>query len=147
MAKRVARPVLVIEDDPSVASLLRTVLEDEGHTVLWHMSGRDGLTAARTLRPQMVLLDLGLPDTHGLDVLRALKADPKTEAIPVVIVSAVSNLARAGTLEGAAAVVPKPFDVDDLLGQIGRVARSAPRRRAPGRPTPLAADETASSRS
>ena len=122
MTKRAARPVLVIEDDPSVAHLLRDVLEDEGHTVLWHMSGRDGLRAARTLRPQMVLLDLGLPDTHGLDVLRALKSDPKTEAIPVVIVSAVSNLARAGALEGAAAVIPKPFDVDDLLAEVGRVA-------------------------
>ena len=122
MQTRAARPVLVIEDDPSVAHLLRDVLEDEGHTVLWHMSGRDGLAAARTLSPQMVLLDLGLPDTHGLDVLRALKADPKTSAIPVVIVSAVSNLAQVGSLEGAAAVVPKPFHVEDLLVELGRVA-------------------------
>ena len=117
-----ARPVLVIEDDPSVAGLLRAVLEGEGHDVLWHKSGRDGLAAARTLRPQMVLLDLGLPDTHGLDVLRALKADPKTEAIPVVIVSAVAALTDERALAGAAAVVPKPFDIDALLGQLGRVA-------------------------
>ena len=126
MDSRAARPVLVIEDAPSVAHLLVAVLEGEGHDVLWHKSGRDGLAAARTLRPQVVLLDLGLPDTNGRDVLRALKADPKTEAIPVVIVSAVSNLVGASELDGAAAVVPKPFDVDALLHQLGRVAQAGP---------------------
>ena len=121
---REQRPILIIEDDMEIGRLLRSVLEDEGWDVRWHMRGRPGLEEAQQLRPQMVLLDLMLPDTDGRAILRALKADPATASIPIAIVSAWADRLTAEERALVEAVVPKPFDLDDLLGAIER-ARAA----------------------
>jgi CheY-like chemotaxis protein len=79
--------VLFVEDDASVAQMYRLKLELDGYTV--DVAG-DGLTAvekARALRPDIIFLDIRLPKLDGLAVLEALRADPTTEAIPVVILS------------------------------------------------------------
>ena len=109
------RPVLVIEDDPSIGQLLEMVLRDEGFAVLWHDRGLPGLAAAAKLRPQVILLDVGLPATDGRAVLSALRANPRTAEIPVVIVSALPRNVLRHDFPNAEALVSKPFDVEELL--------------------------------
>src|SRR5439155_1300774 len=69
---------------------LEVTLEEAGYEVIWYELGRDAVDAAARLQPCAVLLDLMLPDIDGQDVLRFLRRDPRTEGIPVVVVSAVS---------------------------------------------------------
>ncbi|MBI4374856.1 MAG: response regulator transcription factor [Elusimicrobia bacterium] len=81
-------PVLIIEDSVDVAALLREFLESQGHEVFVAHRGREGLSEARKLKPGLVILDLGLPDLDGLKVCAELKGDPRTRAIPVMILTA-----------------------------------------------------------
>ena len=88
------------------------------------MQGRLDLELAREHQPALILLDLNLPDTHGLDVLRRLAGDPRTAAIPVVVVTAdaTPGMARRAYALGARALLAKPLDVIELLAVLDDVA-------------------------
>src|SRR5262249_31407133 len=106
-----------------------------GHQVLAALSGREGLRLASERLPDLVLLDLMLPDIPGTQVCRALKADPATAAIPVVMLTARGEETDriVGFELGADDYVVKPFSVRELLLRIGAVLRrnQAPRDSAP----------------
>jgi DNA-binding response OmpR family regulator len=80
--------ILVVEDDADIVELLQYTLEREGYPVLVAKDGERGLAEARRRKPGLVLLDLMLPGMDGLEICRALKADPTTRAIPVVMLTA-----------------------------------------------------------
>ena len=105
--------VVHIEDNPANQHLVERVLEPRRIKVLAAMQGRLGITLAVEHRPSLVLLDLNLPDTHGLDVLRALGMDPRTSDVPVIVITAdVTPGQRSRALAlGAADVLSKPLDV------------------------------------
>jgi CheY-like chemotaxis protein len=86
------------------------------------MQGRLGLELAREHRPDIVLLDLQLPDLQGHEVLIRLKAEPATRDTPVVVLSADASPGQMGRLRaaGAAAFLTKPLDVQELLDVVGR---------------------------
>jgi DNA-binding response OmpR family regulator len=112
--------ILSIEDDPMVRRVLVTVLSERGHEVLEAGDGDSGLQAARDELPDLILLDLGLPGTHGTVVLGRLRDDPVTRGIPVIVVSAwgeghVVAMARA---RGAVDVIRKPFGINDLVDRV-----------------------------
>jgi DNA-binding response OmpR family regulator len=112
--------ILSIEDDPMVRRVLVTVLSERGHQVLEAGDGDSGLEAARDELPDLILLDLGLPGTHGTVVLGRLRDDPVTRGIPVIVVSAwgeghVVAMARA---RGAVDVIRKPFGIIDLVDRV-----------------------------
>src|SRR5207342_2433691 len=86
------KTVLVIEDDPWTRTITTALLAGEGFAVVEAKNGEEGLTLARQHTPDAVLLDLALPTKSGLDVLRELKSDDATAAIPVIIVSAYGML-------------------------------------------------------
>jgi CheY-like chemotaxis protein len=91
-----ARPrVLVIEDDPAHQRLLRHVLEPAGYAVTAADSALGAKTLVRRLRPRAILLDLGLPYRSGAALLAELKADPRTAGVPVLVVSAMSEVLPA----------------------------------------------------
>jgi CheY-like chemotaxis protein len=115
-----AQRVLVVDDDPALQALLAEVLVGAGYGLLQTTNGRDGLRLAREHRPSLVLLDLGLPGLPGHEVLRSLRADPATRAIPVIVLSATTEALLPHEARAAAQVLRKPFDVDDLLGRIRR---------------------------
>ena len=117
-------PILVVEDDPLIGQVIEVTLEEAGYEVVWHELGREAVDAAAHLQPCAVLLDLMLPDMDGQDVLRVLRADPRTEAIPVVVVSAVSGTLTADERELVQAVLPKPFTIDSLVATVRSVQRS-----------------------
>jgi len=111
--------VLVIDDDPDSLVLMEDYLADFGCEVLQAASGRVGLEMARTHRPDLVTLDLHMPDIDGWEVLRTLKAEPEVSHIPVVIASVAANEGQ-GRLFGAVDLLTKPIERADLLRVLWR---------------------------
>ena len=111
--------VLVIDDDPDSLVLMEDYLADFGCEVLQASSGTVGLEMVRTHRPDLVTLDLHMPDVDGWEVLRRLKADPDVSHIPVVIASVAANEGR-GRLFGAVDLLTKPIERSDLLRVLWR---------------------------
>ncbi len=117
----VSRRILVVDDHTTLRHAIRFVLEDGGMTVVEAPSGAEGLAAARRDHPDLILLDLHLPELTGGEVLRALREDPETRAIPVVVVTATGDEGRAGAIElGAADYLTKPFSSSALLRTVER---------------------------
>jgi DNA-binding response OmpR family regulator len=115
--------ILIIEDDKTIAKLLKDNMEMEGFTVQWAETGRDGLNAAKTFVPDLVLLDLSLPDQDGLDICRRFAA--AKDSVPVIVITArgqKEDRVRGLTL-GADDYVVKPFALDELLARINAVLR------------------------
>jgi signal transduction histidine kinase/DNA-binding response OmpR family regulator/HAMP domain-containing protein len=113
--------VLAIDDDPNVIYLLKENLADAGYRVIGAASGEEGLQKARELRPRAITLDIVMPGTDGWQVLHALKTDPVTRDIPVILVSIVDQK-DLGFRLGATDYVIKPFDREALIGALARVA-------------------------
>jgi CheY-like chemotaxis protein len=124
MATTRQKTVLVIEDDPWTRTITTALLAGEGFAVVEAKNGEEGLRMARLHGPDAVLLDLALPTKSGLEVLRELKGDEATGAIPVIIVSAYGMLMNEQDAHQAAGIIQKPFDYDDLVGQVGRATRT-----------------------
>jgi DNA-binding response OmpR family regulator len=121
-ARRHAPVVVVVEDDSFVGWVIQLTLEDEGYEVVWCRRADEGVRAIRGHRPWAVVLDLRLPDGRGEDVLRQLKAEPGTHAVPVVVLSAVARGLGSDDAVLAQAVLDKPFDLCELLAAVDRVA-------------------------
>jgi CheY-like chemotaxis protein len=112
--------ILVVEDVPVMLAVLRMRLEAEGFEVITARDGIEALEQARDGHPDLILLDLMLPRLSGERVCQELRHDPRTRALPIIVVSA-----RAGEAErlralaaGANAVLPKPYDAATLIGEI-----------------------------
>ena len=119
MTRSAQRTVLLIEHDPWLRSLLTNVLaNDEGYTVLPAASGQAGLRLAQQHPPDVILLDLALPDQSGLEVLRQLKTQPPTRGIPVLVVSAYATQLPPDTVSEVAGTVPQPFSLTELVAQV-----------------------------
>ena len=126
-AEQAGRPltVLCIEDNPSNLQLVEQVLRRRpGVTVISAMRPQLGLDLAREHHPDLLLLDLHLPDMPGQDVLRRLRADPKTAGIPVAVLSADARPSLITQLldQGVRAFLTKPLDVKELLALLDTIA-------------------------
>jgi two-component system phosphate regulon response regulator PhoB len=117
--------VLVIEDEKDLQVILEYNLRQVGHQVFQAFTGREGLITARTQKPEVILLDLMLPDTPGTDICRQLKQDPSTASVPVVVISAKGEeIDRVVGFElGADDYVVKPFSVRELSLRIQAILR------------------------
>lgn len=109
--------ILVIDDDPSVRSLVADSLEIEGYEVCTAEDGFSGLRAIESQRPDCVLLDVMMPGLDGHQVLQRIRAAEERPALPVVMLTAYSDDATAwqAWTEGVDYFLPKPFDADELL--------------------------------
>ena len=127
--------ILVIEDEQDLAGLVEYNLRAAGFTPDVANTGASGVAKARAQRPDLVLLDLMLPDLAGTEVLRLLKAEPELRRVPVVIVSAKGEEAdRVTGLElGADDYVVKPFSVRELLLRVRAVLRRQDTEDAPAK--------------
>ncbi len=108
---------LVVEDDLDIAELIQFHLSEDGREVLIAQRGDEALALARQKQPDLVTLDVMLPDMSGFELLEALKADPRTQDIPVIIVSVVPDR-RQGLRLGAVDYVTKPIDEKKLLAAV-----------------------------
>jgi two-component system alkaline phosphatase synthesis response regulator PhoP len=123
-----ARPqarVLVVEDERDVAELIRYNLDKEGYAVVVAPTGADALKQARDARPDLILLDIMVPQLNGWEVCRRLKQDAETRNIPVIMVTGrVEEGDKVLGFEmGADDYVTKPFSPRELLARIRAVAR------------------------
>ena len=129
--------VLVVEDEPDIRDLLAFHLEREGYLVTRASTGAEALRQLRATAPDLVILDLMLPEMDGLEVCRRLRADAGTAALPVIMLTAKGDeVDRVVGLEiGADDYIVKPFSPKELLARVRAVLR---RSRAPAAVTPLA---------
>lgn len=117
MTSTTVRTVLIADDDPDIRALLTMNLELSGYSVAAAENGGQAAELARTLLPDLIVLDVMMPVTDGLDLLAALKSDEHTMHIPVVMLTARSSDddVWAGWAAGAAYYMTKPFDPEHLL--------------------------------
>ena len=114
--------VLVVDDEPAIVEIVRDYLADAGYRVSTARSGDDALRQLRSVTPDLVVLDLGLPDIDGLDVARTVR---QASAVPIIMLTARTDEAdRVAGLElGADDYVVKPFSPRELLARIRAVLR------------------------
>lgn len=121
--------VLVVEDDPSVRGLLHTLLTAEGYDVHVASDGIAGLVKATTKHPELILLDLMMPDLGGVRVLEELSHDPELAGIPVVVVTGKLEAVPAiREVIGEENVFAKPFGVTELLDRIAAITGGVEKR-------------------
>lgn len=116
--------VLVVEDDTQIRRFVSTALESEGMEVHEASTGRQGLTDAGRLKPDLLILDLGLPDVDGVNLIQELRGK---SAVPIVVLSARSlEAAKIAALDaGADDYLTKPFGVGELLARVRAATRRA----------------------
>jgi two-component system, cell cycle response regulator DivK len=109
--------ILIIEDNELHRRLLNDVLDARGYVVLLAETGGSGIELAHREKPDLILLDRGLPDISGLDVARTLKSTPSTRNVPIIAVTAYAMPGDERELikSGCDAYLSKPFRVRDLL--------------------------------
>ncbi|MBN2562453.1 MAG: response regulator [Phycisphaerae bacterium] len=119
--------ILLVDDDPDVLLLVGARLGAVGYRVVPAADGEAALQKFAAVRPDLVVLDLGLPKKDGLEVCRTLKSDAATRDIPIVILSAKSQTThRQAVLDcGADVYLVKPFDPQVLLGAIRDLLQGA----------------------
>jgi two-component system, OmpR family, KDP operon response regulator KdpE len=119
-----ARTVLIIEDDAPIRRALRNALQDMADRLLEAPSGREGVDLAATARPDLIVLDLGLPDMPGLDVCHEIRSWSR---VPIVVLSARHADAEKVQLLNAGAddYVTKPFSTTEFVARVGAVLRRA----------------------
>jgi two-component system KDP operon response regulator KdpE len=117
--------VLIVDDEPQILRALSITLKARSYDVVVATNGRQALAAAAALSPDIIVLDLGLPDLDGIDVIRGLRGWSK---VPIVVLSGRSQgVSKVDALDaGADDYVMKPFNVDELLARLRAVTRRAP---------------------
>lgn len=109
--------ILLIEDEENILTFISTTLKNQGYKITSASNGKDGMHLAASLCPDIVLLDLGLPDLDGMDVIKQLRA---WSAVPIIVISARTNEhEKAKALDcGADDYITKPFGTVELLARI-----------------------------
>jgi DNA-binding response OmpR family regulator len=122
-----AERVLVIDDERDIGDFLRLTLEHEGYEVRQATGPHEGLQVAMSFRPDLVLLDVAMPDMDGLQVTRALRSDALTSCASIILLTAKASMDDrvVGLACGADDYVTKPFDIDELLSRIQAALRRA----------------------
>ena len=121
--------LLVVEDDPAIAAVLTDALTDAGHLVTLAGTGSDALAELHKHAPDLILLDLMLPDMDGWTFLRRRERERDLAEIPVLVVSASGSTgATAAEDLGAPIFMAKPFNVQVLLDEVDRLCRTSVRQ-------------------
>ena len=117
--------VLVVDDEPQILRAMSIMLKARSYDVIVATNGKQALAAAAQSAPDIVVLDLGLPDLDGLDVIRGLRG---WSQVPIIVLSGRSQgVSKVDALDaGADDYVTKPFNVDELLARLRAVTRRAP---------------------
>lgn len=130
------KKILLVEDDPDLVELLSFNLKRAGFAIGTAMDGISAIKKARSVRPDLILLDLMLPELNGLAVCEILRREPETTRVPVIMLTALdTQLARLSGFEaGADAYVTKPFKWKDLLTRISNLLCEPVAGQFPSRP-------------
>ncbi len=117
-----SQQILVADDEPNIREMLRQSLEEEGYKVTEAINGIDAISKAKAVQPDLIILDIMMPQIDGFDVAVVLKNDPDTRGIPIIIVSLIQDRERGYRL-GVDRYFTKPINVAVLLKEIGLLLR------------------------
>ncbi len=132
------RKILVLDDEPDVVTYLEALLKDNGYETLSAGDGRAGMEIARREKPDLITLDISMPESTGTRFYRDLKADPALKSIPVVIVTAVTGyggdphayekfISSRESVPPPEGFMPKPIDKEEFLQAIRKILAATPR--------------------
>ena len=127
-----AKKILILDDEPSVVTYLETLLQDNGYRTIAAADGEDGLKKARSEKPDLVTLDISMPEKSGIRFYREIKEDPQLANVPVVVVTAVTGyggkpeefqkfISTRKQVPPPEGFVAKPINRDELLDVIKRL--------------------------
>jgi DNA-binding response OmpR family regulator len=137
MAPATAKKILIVEDERDILQLVKLYLEKEGYRVGTAATGPDGLKAARAEHPDLLVLDLMLPDMDGLEVCKRLRGEPQTATLPIIMLTAKAEESDTviGLELGADDYVTKPFSPKALVARVKALLRRVEhsREEAPSR--------------
>ncbi len=120
---KVAATILVVDDDPEIVSMVSLRLSKRGYHVITASDGIAAIAAAKRERPALVILDVMMPGKNGWEVARALRQDPVTEKVKIVMLTAIGEQVNEMTspLYGADAHIDKPFEFAELEATLTRL--------------------------
>ena len=120
-----SNPILVVEDNQDISLLLTLLLESVGYQVETVSNGKDALTKIEKIRPQLMLIDIMMPEISGLEISRIIKEKLERKDLPILLVSAVDRLQNEQFLDSQADdIIYKPFDLDDLISKVYQLTDS-----------------------
>lgn len=119
--------LILLVDDSAVSNLLmQSILEERGYSILAVSNGMDALDLLKQTLPDLIILDIMMPEMNGFGVLESLKKYESTSAIPVIILTARNNLKdqEKAISMGASDYLVKPIDIEDVVNRVGRLVDS-----------------------
>ena len=118
------RKILIVDDSPTERHVLNDMLTKAGYEVVASDNGEDAIQKARSVRPDLILMDVVMPGLNGFQATRAISRDPDTRAIPIILCTSKSQETDKiwGMRQGARDYIVKPVNRDELLAKIGAVA-------------------------
>ena len=126
-----AKKIVYVEDELEMIDLVKLILSRKGYEVIGAAGGREGLDVIKEMVPDLVLLDLMMPDIEGWDVYQQIRADEATKHIPVIVVTAkAQNIDKVLGLHIAKVndYISKPFSPQDLVASVERVLAEVPQK-------------------
>lgn len=126
MSQTIQRKILVVDDEPDVVTYLGALLSDHGYAVSTAADGIEGFAAAKSEHPDLITLDITMPNESGVRMFRDLQDDPETAQIPVVIITGISLefkrfIETRKRLRPPAGYFEKPIDRDEVLSRIRQI--------------------------
>jgi DNA-binding response OmpR family regulator len=118
-----AEKILVVDDERDVRGLLSDFLTEEGYRVIQATNGAEAIGLAELENPEVILLDINMPGINGIEVCKKLKAQEKTQFIPIIIITALEDSGFIAYLEGADDFVSKPFNLVELTFRVRSMLR------------------------
>ena len=120
------RRILIVDDSPTERHVLNDMLTKSGYEVMASDNGEDAIQKAKSLRPDLILMDVVMPGLNGFQATRAISRDPDTRAIPIILCTSKSQETDKiwGMRQGARGYVVKPIDRDALLAKIAALGQS-----------------------
>ncbi|HPB31721.1 MAG TPA: response regulator [Candidatus Sumerlaeota bacterium] len=120
------KTILAIDDENDVLLIIKTALSGEGYNIVTASNGFDGLAMAQDIHPDLILLDLRMPEMDGMEVLQQLRDTEKTREIPVIILTGISEKTkiRQALDRGITYYIVKPFECQDLISKIAMAFNS-----------------------
>lgn len=115
--------ILIVDDDDLNREVMEAFLSLEGYSVFMTGSGRKALEMTKLKQPDLIILDVRLPDLNGIEVCKLLKSDPQTQHIPVMMITGLSDRQTRQEAEDAKVDVffPRPFEGDDFIKEVKRI--------------------------
>lgn len=109
--------ILMVDDSPTEIAVLKAMLEKKGHTIIIAASGVEGVAKAKSEKPDLILMDIVMPDMNGFKATREISKDPETSGIPIVVISSKGQETDIewAKRQGAQAYMVKPVDEKELI--------------------------------